>query len=320
MNEQMQIQAQVDKAKVEAQELHCRIMATGSVLASALVEFSRELKEMRDRKLYQALGYAEFEEYVEGAVGLKVRQAYNYIGTYERLGPKLMGDQAGLGITKLQLLAEISAPDRAEFASQNELAGMSVAEIKALVQKANDQGQQLSMLEAELADAEGCEKTYKAEAERLAEEMERVKAEAAAKARKEAETLAEKTLKEERAKLRRELEAKQGQGLAAKLKKAREEGEEKARKEAKDEADRERARMEAEKKDAEQRAQELAKQLELAASRESTAFAVYFDQLQAAFAKMMEQAGALAEQGKTAEADKLRAALAKALRALAERV
>ena len=384
MNEQLQLQNQVDKARLEAQELHTRIMANGMVVASAMVEFSRELKEMRDKKLYQALGYAEFGEYVEQAVGLKQRQAYTYISNYERLGPKLLEEQAHLGVTKLGLLGEISAPERAEFAQEHDLAGMTVNEVKALVQKATDQGKQLSMLEIELADAASGEKTYKAEAERLAAELEqargqtadlRLRAEgpeaaqsadlgasngaaqgwgsgkqagrfaeqmpgmepgkdpaewekkleearraAAEDAQREAQAQAARTLKEERARLRRELEAKQEKEAAEKLAAARGEGEKKAREELEAAAAREKARLEAEKKDAEQRALELAKKLELAASRESTAFAVWFDQLQAAFNKMLEQAAALEGQSKAEEAGKLRAALKKALAVMAERV
>lgn len=320
MNEQLQLQNQVDKARLEAQELHTRIMANGMVVASAMVEFSRELKEMRDKKLYQALGYAEFGEYVEQAVGLKQRQAYNYISNYERLGPKLLEEQAHLGVTKLGLLGEISAPERAEFAAEHDLAGMTVNEIKALVQKAADQGKQLSMLETELADAASGEKTYKAEAERLAAELEQAKEEAAEQARKEAEAQAAKTLKEERAKLQRELEAKQEKEAKEKLAKAREEGGKEAREALQRETAQEKARLEAEKKGAEERAQELAKKLELAASRESTAFAVWFDQLQTAFGKMLEQAAALEDQGKAEEAKKLRAALKKALGVMGEQI
>lgn len=337
MNEQLQLQNQVDKAKLEAQELHTRIMANGMVVASAMVEFSRELKEMRDKKLYQALGYAEFGEYVEQAVGLKQRQAYTYISNYERLGPKLLEEQAHLGVTKLGLLGEISAPERAEFAAEHDLAGMTVNEIKALVQKAADQGKQLSMLETELADAASGEKTYKAEAERLAAELEQARGQAAdpaewekkleearraaaEDAQREAQAQAARTLKEERARLRRELEAKQEKEAAEKLAAARGEGEKKAREELEAAAAREKARLEAEKKDAEQRALELAKKLELAASRESMAFAVWFDQLQAAFNKMLEQAAALEGQSKAEEAGKLRAALKKALAVMAERV
>lgn len=49
----------IDKTKLEAQELHVQIMANGQLAASALLEFARGLKTMRDKRLYQALGYGE---------------------------------------------------------------------------------------------------------------------------------------------------------------------------------------------------------------------------------------------------------------------
>lgn len=113
------------------------------------VEFCRQLKEMRDRKLYSALGFARFEDYAEQAVGIKWRQAYNYIQVYERLSPQLLEQNAGLGVTKLLLLTQVSAPDRAEFAGENDLAGMTVEEIKALISEKNGLAQQISMLETE---------------------------------------------------------------------------------------------------------------------------------------------------------------------------
>lgn len=117
----------------QAMQLHSDIMANMRAAATAMVEFCRQLKEMRDRKLYSALGFARFEDYAEQAVGIKWRQAYNYIQVYERLSPQLLEQNAGLGVTKLLLLTQVSAPDRAEFAGENDLAGMTVEEIKALI-------------------------------------------------------------------------------------------------------------------------------------------------------------------------------------------
>lgn len=135
----------------EAMELHTQIMATGQELAVTLVGFSRRLKEMRDRRLYLKLGCKSFEAYVEDKVGLRVRQAYNYISTYERLGPTLMENHAGLGITKLQLLSQLSGADRDEAAAAME--GMSVSQAQELMKKLNDQGEQLSLYADQLNEA-----------------------------------------------------------------------------------------------------------------------------------------------------------------------
>ena len=151
----------------QAMQLHSDIMANMRAAATAMVEFCRQLKEMRDRKLYSALGYARFEDYAEQAVGIKWRQAYNYIQVYERLSPQLLEQNAGLGVTKLLLLTQVSAPDRAEFAGENDLAGMTVEEIKALISEKNGLAQQISMLETEKADAENSETFLKKEVARL---------------------------------------------------------------------------------------------------------------------------------------------------------
>ena len=138
----------------EAVQLHQRIMANGEVLSRSLFEICKDLKEMRDRKLYEEFGYSSFDEYSENAVGLKARMAYNYISTYERLGASVLQSNAHLGITKLELLAGMNPQERAEKLESGELEGMSVAEIKELVKKSKDQGEQISMLQMELAKKE----------------------------------------------------------------------------------------------------------------------------------------------------------------------
>ena len=66
----------------EAMQLHSNIMAARGAAASALVDSCRMLKEMRDKKLYTALGFEDFGAYAEQMAGIKQRQAYNYIKVY----------------------------------------------------------------------------------------------------------------------------------------------------------------------------------------------------------------------------------------------
>ena len=63
--------------------LHQTIIMCGSMASNALIEMAKNLKEMRDRKLYTAGGFNSFSEYVENAVGIKERQAYSYISIIE---------------------------------------------------------------------------------------------------------------------------------------------------------------------------------------------------------------------------------------------
>lgn len=137
-----------------ALELHTKIMSAEQSAANAMLSLCENLKTMRDQKLYNALGFDTFEEYSEKACGIKKRQAYNYIQTYERLGKSAMQSNAQLGITKLQLLSEVCAVDREEFVENNDLDGMSVAEIKKLVEDNRQRGEQLDLLENQVKDLE----------------------------------------------------------------------------------------------------------------------------------------------------------------------
>ena len=162
-----------DQRESAAKELHEKIVGDANRVVFALCDLAEHLKIMRDCRLYEDLGLSSFEEYVESRVGLKQRQAYNYISAYERLGPKVLRENGSLGITKLNLLAEVSAPDRAEFLEENDLAGMTVQQVKELVQKTKDQGEQLGLLQNALTEAQnredGLQKLADSRKEKIAE-------------------------------------------------------------------------------------------------------------------------------------------------------
>lgn len=130
----------------EATALHHRIMANAEIAANALLEICQALKEMRDKKLYLQLNMPTFDAYCEEKVGIKARQAYTYISTYEKLGSTVLQSNASLGITKLELIAQLPAPDRATDLAENKFEGMSVKEIKELVKKSKTQAEQLETL------------------------------------------------------------------------------------------------------------------------------------------------------------------------------
>ena len=136
-----------------ALETHNAIISSLENAANALVSLCRNLKHMRDSKGFTALGFEKFEDYTETACNIKKRQAYNYIQSYERLGSDFMQSNAQLGITKLLLLTEVCAVDRADFVEENDLEGMSVAEVKKLVAQNNDRGEQIDLLEERLSSA-----------------------------------------------------------------------------------------------------------------------------------------------------------------------
>ena len=129
-------------------ELHNNIVASMQTAANAMVTLCENLKRMRDTQSYKALGFERFEDYTERACGIKKRQAYNYIQTFERLGSTVLQANAQLGITKLQLLTEVTSVDRPDFVEENDLANISVAEMKELVAKTKNQAQQIDLLQS----------------------------------------------------------------------------------------------------------------------------------------------------------------------------
>lgn len=144
----------IGEMTVEASEaivIHNNIVSSMRTAASAMVTLCENLKRMRDTQHYRAIGFDKFEDYTEQACGIKKRQAYNYIQTYERLGGTFLQANANLGITKLQLLTDVTAPDRAEFVEENDLEGMSVSEIKKLIAEHKGFAEQISIFESDNA-------------------------------------------------------------------------------------------------------------------------------------------------------------------------
>ena len=137
---------------LSALDIHNNIINAEQTAAAAMMSLCENLKKMRDTQLYKSLGFEKFEDYTEQACNIKKRQAYNYIQTYEKLGSDFLQSNAQLGITKLQLLTEVCAVDRAEFVEENDLEGMSVAEVKKLIDEHRQTGEQLSLLESEVTD------------------------------------------------------------------------------------------------------------------------------------------------------------------------
>lgn len=155
---------------ISALSTHQKIITAEQTAANAMISLCENLKLMRDKHLYEALGFETFDTYTEQACGIKRRQAYNYISTYEKLSGTVLQSNAQLGITKLQLLTEVCAVDRDDFVAENDLAGMSVKEIKELVEKSKQQGEQLALLGDELNDSNNAQKSLQADKQNLAEE------------------------------------------------------------------------------------------------------------------------------------------------------
>lgn len=308
--------------QAKAMSLHCEIMATAQTAADSLLALGRKLKQMRDTGGYRHLGFANFGEYTEQAVGIRQRQAYNYIAVVEKVPARLVEENAAVGVTKLALLGKLGPTDQREVAG--ELANITVEELKQIIDERNGMAEQLSLLQAEpAAEVESREvdmdalradaleqaraevdAAHKAALDHLREENARALKQAERDAKEKAERAAARKLDKDRAAAQKEFEQK--------VEAARKE------QEARDLAALDAARREAE--EARAAAEETAKRLQLNASEEGIRFALLFEQLQSTAAQMLDIADRLKDSGRAEEADRLRSALGKALQAMESEV
>lgn len=298
--------------------LHYEIIAAAQTAAAGLLDMARKIKRMRDTGGYKALGFESLEAYTQATMGM--RQAYNYISIAEKLPAQLIEQNAAAGVTKLALLASLTAGEQKQITAETDLAGTTVTELKRQIRELQEKNtgyaQQLSLLQA---NAEDDRQT----ARRDAQETVRRELEAALQRQKEAEAAAEQDRKERDAALAatEKLQAEAAQHKKA-LEKARAQGAaeaaEKARAEVRIENE---ARLNAEKaarEAAEERAAQLAKQLQVSSDESTVKFGLLFGQLQDNAYGIDAICKELAENGDSEKAGKFRAALGRALTALAQ--
>ena len=278
-------------------ELHNSIVSAMKDAAFALVSLCENLKRMRDTGQYKALGFEKFEDYTEQACRIKKRQAYNYIATYERLGGTFLQSNAQLGITKLQLLTEVCAVDRADFAEQNDLEGMSVSEIKKLIAENKEHSEQISIFseskerqEQELRRLEDENEALKNRPVEVAVQepsQEQIEKAVAAKT-KELENDYKSKLKKAKEKERQKAEAEKKKAI------------EEARTAAKAEADakykEQIAQAEQDKEAALSKAKEIASKLDKNADRDLVTASLYFSEAQTQFDKFLTAANKITDE------------------------
>ena len=158
---------------------HRRIISCGNAAGRAFIDLARELKRMRDGKLYVAAGFADFGEYVEQAVGLKQRQAYNYIKVAERFTDKYLEEHAGYGVTKLALLASISETEREGVEVSMDVEEATTRELEARIRELEAERDakqaQLSLFEEAKEKAERDAASVRAAADKSGAEIEKMR-------------------------------------------------------------------------------------------------------------------------------------------------
>ena len=134
-----------------ALRLHYEIMAAAQAAAASLLDLARKIKLMRDTGGYKALGFDTLEAYTLTTMGMKQRQAYNYIAIAEKLPAQLIEQNAAAGVTKLALLAQLSGQEQQQIATETNLTETTVTELKAQIKElqAKNAGyaEQLSLLQ-----------------------------------------------------------------------------------------------------------------------------------------------------------------------------
>lgn len=293
--------------------LHYEIMAAAQTAAASLLDLARKIKRMRDTSGYKALGFDSLEAYTMATMGMKQRQAYNYIAIAEKMPAQLIEQNAAAGVTKLALLAQLSGQEQQQIAAETNLTDTTVAELKAQIKElqAKNAGyaEQLSLLQDQqpVADAQAEEVDMDALREEIRAE---VKAEMDSLHQADAK-MAELNQKE------RDEAVKAAKDAREKMEAAQQAAEDAAKAHA---AELERIKRQAQEEAAAARrqAEETARRMDMAADESAVRFGLLFDQLQDAAGKVLDLADTVQAAGDTEKAGKFRAALRRALLALAD--
>lgn len=282
-----------------ALRLHYEIMAAAQAAAASLLDLARKIKLMRDTGGYKALGFDTLEAYTLTTMGMKQRQAYNYIAIAEKLPAQLIEQNAAAGVTKLALLAQLSGQEQQQITAETNLTETTVAELKVQIKElqAKNAGyaEQLSLLQNQPPVAE-------VQAEEVDMDALRAEIRAEMKAEMESQRRADAKMTELNQKERDEA-----------IKKARAELEEAKRAAAA--AEQARAK---ELDQARHQAEETAARLNMVADESAVRFGLLFDQLQDTAGKIFDLVDTLQQGGLTEKAEKFQTALHKALLALAD--
>ena len=119
----------------QAEALHKQITGYGEVIYQSLYGMCTAIKQMRDSKLYRALGHATFEGYTQDMLGMTARQAYSYITIADKLSEEFVKSTSQIGIQKLYLLAMAPEETRSEIVQHTDLTETTVRELKAQIAK-----------------------------------------------------------------------------------------------------------------------------------------------------------------------------------------
>ena len=116
--------------KQQAEALHKQITGYGEVIYQSLYGMCTAIKQMRDSKLYRALGFDTCEAYAEEKLGMKHSQAYRYIAIAEKYAEDSFPSMGKIGMTKLTLLTALTDDQRDELTQTVDLESTTVRELR----------------------------------------------------------------------------------------------------------------------------------------------------------------------------------------------
>lgn len=150
---------------IKAKELDRRIKTSAQLAQQSLYDMCIGFKEMRDGKLYEELGYQNFEEYCENETGVSIRSVYRYISIVENLPENFVTPVSQIGVVKLYLLSTLSEEERTEITESTDLETVSKRELEEKIKE-------IRSLNTKLDTAENEKESLKTELEQINRERE----------------------------------------------------------------------------------------------------------------------------------------------------
>lgn len=174
-NETMILAAAAEGTPQErARRLDSRINSNAEVAAESIGKMGRDLKAMRDERLYIELGCETFEDYCNTRTPIGQRQAYNFIKSYEKYGERLT-ELSNIGITKLALMTALSDEDSDQLIESGDAENLSVRELAKRVKELQNKNEQLTLELDAVTKEEKAAIALKEKNERLLTEFEAMK-------------------------------------------------------------------------------------------------------------------------------------------------
>ena len=174
--------------KDEAIRIDNEIQLWASQLNTAVFQIGKNLSIMKEKKLFEQLGYETFDDYCWEKYQLKHSQSSKYIAVYNKLGEQYLQDHSSAGIQNLYMISQLSDEDRENLEVNPEDA--TVNELKAEIERIKQEREGIQMQLFELQ-----EKGKTAE-EKLQEEIEKKASELAEERAAEETALAKKRIEE----------------------------------------------------------------------------------------------------------------------------